>query len=622
MKCNKSKSLFLIIVLFLLVLLLSCSENTNEVVLGDLAVTSIELYEGETNNYNSNEYSKLKDDKQKVINENIVFTASYIELPQMNDIYLSQAWKINFNKEFEVSDIGAVVIEHNNTFIPVEILMNQNQKYIIVSPYNRYERNTIYTIRIFLHNGNQYRMNFLTEDISFLNIEFNKNQVIEIQADPDLGFHWNYYLFLPQNILNNQDSHLMVLPINTGTSSDDVSFVNNYAKNFVSNNYLGTSLNKAVLMPAIPRPRTQPEGVRPGGYAYTHALCRQTMKVTQENFKRVDLQLLAMVDHAIEMLDYNGLKLRDKIFIDGFSASGNYITRFVLLHPERIRAATAGGLNGMPTLPVSEYDGMDLRYPVGISDIEELTGKPFNEEAFKEISIYYYMGYLDENDTLPFTDAYDPEDQQTLRELLGEHMIYDRWPKSIEIFESINSQVQFNVYNDTAHEIKSEMWQDIIKFFQKNRGEEIVHINPHEYDYVEPGYVIKEGIITHTKNNDAEGIWKQKHHGVVGFHIYLNFIESIKGNQIERIIYNYSRPGRTSGNVQFAKMNEVNDGVYKDVFLFTIIKTNSFQAAILPDNSNTRDIVEDGFNVSWEEFHNFVLNVINESDDVIFGDID
>ena len=56
-----------------------------------------------------------------------------------------------------------------------------------------------------------------------------------------------------------------------------------------------------------------------------------------------------------------------------------------------------------------------------------------------------------------------------------------RFP-NLATLESVNLIVIFT-YEDTGHEIKDEMIEDIAAFFQANSGDEIVEIVPHQYPW-------------------------------------------------------------------------------------------------------------------------------------------
>jgi len=125
-----------------------------------------------------------------------------------------------------------------------------------------------------------------------------------------------------------------------------------------------------------------------------------------------------------------------------------------------------------------------LPYPVGIADLKDIADIDFDENAYKKVSQYIYMGDLDRNDTTLFRDAYDEEDAKLIRTLIGEEMP-KRWQVSQSIYRELQVPAQCVTYNGTGHAIRSEMIDDIVKFFAANVGEEIVEIEPHQYPFVE-----------------------------------------------------------------------------------------------------------------------------------------
>ena len=59
------------------------------------------------------------------------------------------------------------------------------------------------------------------------------------------------------------------------------------------------------------------------------------------------------------------------MLLDGFSASSQFATRFTVLHPTRVRAVSAGGVNGTVTLPIESVETPDR---VGFAD--DLSASP------------------------------------------------------------------------------------------------------------------------------------------------------------------------------------------------------------------------------------------------------
>jgi hypothetical protein len=307
------------------------------------------------------------------------------------------------------------------------------------------------------------------------------NDVIEVEPNTPKGFNFPYFLFIPDTADKGRQLHLLVETNNTGTSSDDFDVHREKALDLVKRAYpnrTARQLSVPLLVPVFPRPRTNWQ-------AYTHALDRDTLEINEGKLKRPDLQLIAMIDDALELLRANGFKMHDKVFMHGFSASAKFCNRFTFLHPERVKAAAAGGVNGIPTLPVSTRNGYTLPFPIGIADIETFTGRPYDEQTHRQIPQYIYMGYMDRNDTLPSRDAWSEKEAYIIRQAIAEKMMPDRWQICQTIYREKLPHAQSVTYNGVGHTIKSEMQNDLVKFFKANSGDSYVAVEPHAYPFVE-----------------------------------------------------------------------------------------------------------------------------------------
>lgn len=305
-------------------------------------------------------------------------------------------------------------------------------------------------------------------------LDLSNRLLCRVSENPVEGFNFPYYLLIPQGINLDKSIHLLVEPNNTGVGSNFVSLDRNTkdAIETSSASSVARKLKIPVLMPVFPRP---------GGTLYTHALDRETLLIREGNLKRIDLQMIAMITHAQKLLRHNNVKINEKIFMNGFSASGTFTNRFAILHPTVVRAVATGGINSIPTFPTDRWNDVTMRYPVGIADVKQIADIDFDEVAYKRVSQYIYMGAIDDNDTLPYRDAYDEADAELVKNLIGVKMMPDRWHLSQSIYEALGIPAQFVTYNDTGHEIKGEMIDDITAFFEANAGDEIVRIVPHQY---------------------------------------------------------------------------------------------------------------------------------------------
>ena len=240
-----------------------------------------------------------------------------------------------------------------------------------------------------------------------------------IDAAPDKGFNFPYILRVPDLDQVTSPTFLLVEPNNTGTGSDDfdvhVKAAEDLSRSAIGNR-LFSALNVPLLVPVFPRPRMD-------WHIYTHALDRDTLGVNDGPLRRLDLQLLAMIDDARARLNGIGLKTRQKVLLTGFSASGTFANRFTVLHPNRIQAVTTGGVNGSLMLPTEAIDAVGLPYPLGVADLEELAGAPFDIDAWRKVPQFIYMGADDQNDAVLFDDGYAPEEERSIVfAVLGERM--------------------------------------------------------------------------------------------------------------------------------------------------------------------------------------------------------
>ena len=312
--------------------------------------------------------------------------------------------------------------------------------------------------------------------------DFSPQQLIYVQALPLEGFNFPYFLFLPQETPKDRPIRLLVEPNNSGRPDDDFQFHLRRAKDRLQQGqlarHLAEELGAPLLVPAFPRPRSD-------WRIYTHALDRDALLIEEGPLERIDLQLVSMIDHARATLMERNLQVQDAILMNGFSASGNFVNRFTALHPQLVHAVAAGAVNGLPIFPLTELDGTELPYPIGVADIEQLTGTPFDQAAYESVSQYIYMGYLDSNDTYPYDDAWNGAERALIARLFGEEMMPTRWQRSQALLSEWAPSAQLVTYDGTAHRIRPEMMEDIVAFFRANEGDQHVPIEPHRFPFVE-----------------------------------------------------------------------------------------------------------------------------------------
>jgi len=290
----------------------------------------------------------------------------------------------------------------------------------------------------------------------------------EIPASSADGFYWPYILFIPEHI---KYPSLFVVPNNTGFATEDMDVLRGAASNDIKREAeLAERLGCPLLVPMFPRPP-----MKENDNLYLHALSRESMLTTVVAWKRVDLQLLQMVRNAQLLLGSRGIRSDGKLLLWGFSAAGSFVNRFAVLHPEHVLAVAGGGV-GWPIAPVGEIEQERLRYPVGCSDLETFTGKPFDPVALRAVKWFLFRGGDDGNDPVRFRDCYSETDAEVIRRRFGQTPIA-RWPQAQRLYSDAQLNAQLVLYPGVGHTWTPAIREDIAQFFEKSLWEAIVEKN-------------------------------------------------------------------------------------------------------------------------------------------------
>ncbi len=290
---------------------------------------------------------------------------------------------------------------------------------------------------------------------------YSRSTFEEVPANPQKGFYWPYYLKTPDAV--KEPAVLLVEPNNTGTVSDDPAVHNLAAKNeALAWGARMDELGCPYLIPTFPRPASN-------GEVYTQALDRNTLLTKLPGLERIDLQLLAMIEDARARLAAKGINVDAKVFMMGFSASGQFASRFVMLHPDRVKAASIGSPGFGPIVPVAQWKGVTLPYHVGISDLEQLTGQKFDAAAFRQVPLQVYVGDMDTNIVPWYIPAGNP-DVTTVESAFGGDGAENfwRWANFEAAYRSVQSSSQFVVFPGMMHTWAE--WSFLKEFFERNRA--------------------------------------------------------------------------------------------------------------------------------------------------------
>lgn len=312
-----------------------------------------------------------------------------------------------------------------------------------------------------------------------------------VEADPERGFNYPYYLTAPEEV-NKQSREksesnavearpILVEPHNVGQKVERFEKHIELARERIEEGYgrpIADALRAPYLIPVFPRPFENPVDWT----HMIHMLCAKTMAIEDGPLKRVDLQLLRMVEDAQERLAAAGYRVHREFMLNGFSSQAAFVNRFAALHPDRVCSVTAGGINGLVILPkkrneIRGFGEQDLNYPVGIANIEELTGRPFDLEAFQTVNQFLYMGEDDDKDALLYPDAWtDPELRAMAVFTYGEDIHEERFPYCQSAYEEFDVNAVFRIYKNTGHSPEPAL-EDVIEFHERSfNGEDFESI--------------------------------------------------------------------------------------------------------------------------------------------------
>jgi hypothetical protein len=282
---------------------------------------------------------------------------------------------------------------------------------------------------------------------------------VRIAANPAKGFYSPYFLLIPAQISRDTKSRLRILvkPNNSGPIHDDPeAFEKDALKTICGRGLiLATAIGVAALVPAFPRPK----GI------YTHSLSPATMTTTVPVLRRPDLQLIAMIDDAVDREAKTDLHFDRRVLMYGFSASGMFTNRFVFLHPDRVAAAAYGSPGGWALAPVVSWKGIFLPYPVGVGDIKALTGRSFRLKAVAKVPQFVFLGTADTNDAVGY-EAFGEPARKLIFDNFGATLMA-RWPYTEKLYTKYLPNATLKLYPGIKHETPPELEADVTAFFSR-----------------------------------------------------------------------------------------------------------------------------------------------------------
>ncbi|HWI53743.1 MAG TPA: hypothetical protein VNT01_16520 [Symbiobacteriaceae bacterium] len=355
-----------------------------------------------------------------------------------------------------------------------------------------------FTLNVRTSDGTRVAVSFKTAGLPDIT-ETASRQVVFVPAMPEKGFHWPYYLAIPSSGNRTQnDGHrryLMIDTTNTGGRKSIDEMLSRARSEVADRRQVSIAtadeLGLPLLYPAFPRPDVTYVYQGESNQFYTHALDRDTatlhVKMSDpagaealtpafqkagydvQTFLRLDLQLSAMIDHAIEYLNQYGHKVEPhKVFLSGYSGSGTFVDRYTFLQPDRVKAVASGATVDDMVLPLAEYKGERLIFPIGAGDYQEITGRSFNLAQHNQAARLIFMGEADENNTLPYGDCYGQRERQIITSLWGPDIL-PRAQALTKLYEQSGGKGMIILDKGIKHSMSPAMQEYMKAFIAANR---------------------------------------------------------------------------------------------------------------------------------------------------------
>ena len=312
------------------------------------------------------------------------------------------------------------------------------------------------------------------------------SKTIVVKANPEKGFNFPYLLKTSKKTV---DANYIVVESNNTGSDNSIKGMTSKAKkslSWVLGSSISKKLNYPMLMPVFPFATKEIEkdlslsNSQKWKY-YFPQLDSDVLKIDKDKYRRIDLQLIAMIDDAREkLLKENNQNINEKVIMVGFSSSSLFSARFTFLHPDRVSVAIGGGIGGLLPVPAEKINGIEAIYPIGTYDFENITGTKFNLEEYKKTPQFYYQGTKDKSN--PFrrgAEDLTDEEYEIVKKLFVDGLPFEDKPVSLKVstvmwnnsqkyINQIVDNVKFESPKGLGHEITPKMINKSVKFIKEN----------------------------------------------------------------------------------------------------------------------------------------------------------
>lgn len=350
-------------------------------------------------------------------------------------------------------------------------------------------------------------------------------QLIKIEADPEKGFQFPYYIAIPS--LTHEEAnlgyprHLILEGYYYQFKENNLDYQQMNFENRMLDSYghhVGEALFTPRIIPFIPQicmvdtsnfaygkdalsgmdqtdvfmayPKQDemqylfPQGL---GYYITHientiddlVVCEPSdgdlifnheLEDYIVKFENIHQQIHHMIEDAQYRLNDAGWNLEEQIFINSIESGAAFAQRYASIYPNQVKAFFAGATQ-YPLLPGSSHNDYDLNYPLGTNDYEALFGQAFDLESFNQIAKIYHTGANNLGDDILYLNGFNLSHREALYNALGQRRFNDQWPYLIDAYYELGGEGLFITDTLGFNTVHTDMIDYVIDFFKINRAE-------------------------------------------------------------------------------------------------------------------------------------------------------
>ena len=294
-----------------------------------------------------------------------------------------------------------------------------------------------------------------------LNIKFFEEKAKE-------GFDFPFILIYPSSFNKRVkifiEANNSVIYEEQGQDSfvSQIEYAINYAKHLTTYQdgtvfnmpYLYQLLNQTVVIPIIERCDKK--------YSkefYTQMLGRNVVLEKQGKFANLASQVVSMANFTKRFLEKQNIKVEEKFGALGMSASGVFAGRLVFIEPEHFDICLSVCSNAVQPLPLQKLHNVNLPYPLGTYDYQEIFGKPFNEKSYQQIKQLFIVGEDENSEVYDISHnprLHDAEIQNLYTKVYGNVSIQDRQKILSNIFHEQGFKNVKCVVADGGHSLSGK----------------------------------------------------------------------------------------------------------------------------------------------------------------------